>query len=98
MGSSEFKSALVEDHSLVALSRAWETGGAREVNDLKWSGLLRIALAALRKTEAEMRDARESAPWKLAIATWLKTCSQAANRRLAERLFLGGWQRFPCGI
>ncbi len=43
LGSREFKTSLVQDHKVAALSRAWETADAREIDELKWAYLLGIA-------------------------------------------------------
>jgi hypothetical protein len=89
LGSREFKTSLVQDHKVAALSRAWETAGAREIHELKWAYLLGIALRALQKKPEDLITSRKSAPWKLAIASWLKARSQASNPWLAQQLRLG---------
>jgi len=89
LGSREFKAALVKDHQVAALSRAWETEGAREVHEIKWASLLGTALGVLQKTPEDLITSRKSAPWKLAIASWLKARSQAGNPWLAQHVRLG---------
>ena len=41
------------------------------------------------KTLADARQSPKSAPWKLALAVWLKSRTQVRNRWLAEKLHLG---------
>jgi REP element-mobilizing transposase RayT len=41
LGTKEFKVALAKDHALAADARAWTTGGARELREDRWAGLLR---------------------------------------------------------
>jgi len=89
LGSRNFKTALVKDHKVAALSRAWETTGAREVHEIKWALLLGTALGVLRKSPQDLLTCRKSSPWKLAIASWLKSRSQAGNPWLARHLHLG---------
>jgi hypothetical protein len=79
----------VQDHNVAALSRAWETEGAREVHEIKWAYLLGTALRVLHKTPGDLITSRKTAPRKLAIASGLKARSQSGNRWLAHHLRLG---------
>jgi putative transposase len=90
LGSAGFKKTLVHDHALAAESRAWENQGAREIREQRWEDLFQRALAALDRKEDELPIGPESAPWKVAIATFLKERTQAPNPWLAHRL---GMQR-----
>ena len=90
LGSAGFKTALVKDHALAAESRAWDSQGAREIRELAWEALFRRALATLGRKEGELADGPKSAPWKVAMATYLKERTQASNPWLARRL---GMQR-----
>lgn len=89
LGSHEFKAALVREHNLAPYVRALEISGAREVNALRWSESLARALRALRRTTAESIHAPKSAEWKLAVAAWMKSHTDASNGWLAEALNLG---------
>jgi hypothetical protein len=89
LGSREFKTTLVHDHPLAAEARALEVLGAREVNELRWTAALQRALSRIGKTTDEARVAAKSAPWKLAVAAWLKIHSDASNRWVAAALHLG---------
>ena len=89
LGSREFKTALVQDHDLAADTRALEVLGAREVSELRWTATLQRAMARVGKTTGEARAEAKSAPWKLAVAAWLKIHSDASNRWVASALHLG---------
>ena len=89
LGSRDFKAALVKDHGLLAISRAWEDGGAREIREMQCAGALAKALQTVAKTDEDCRRERKSAPWKIAVAAHLKRTTQASNRWLAERLRMG---------
>jgi putative transposase len=89
LGSAGFKTALVQDHQVAALSRAWENQGAREIREQGWERLCRQAMLALRRTEAELLVETGCAPWKIALATLLKERTQASNRWLGSRLHIG---------
>jgi REP-associated tyrosine transposase len=89
LGSVDFKTALVRDHALVARTRAWESSGAKEIREREWAKALNLVLQSCGRSEAESRAARKSADWKLAIAAWMKTHTQASNGWLARRLSLG---------
>jgi REP element-mobilizing transposase RayT len=89
LGTREFKEALVKDHALAAISRAWEASGAQEVRQMQWARALARALKVLRRPTEEVVHSRKSAEWKLAIAAWLKAGTQVSNRWLSENLHLG---------
>jgi len=89
LGSKAFKTGLIEDHGVVATSRAWESKGKQEIQQLQWAGLLASCLHVLGKTPADAARDRKSAPWKVAIAAHLKQQTQAGNAWLAEQLHLG---------
>ena len=89
LGSGEFKAALVKDHALAASTRAWETAGAEEIRAAQWGETLTRCLRQAGKTKAQARTERKSAPWKIAIATYLKQQTQASNRWLCEQLHMG---------
>lgn len=88
-GTAEFKAQLIDRHGMSDECRAWGTIGAREVREHRWRQDVTRALAALGKTVADARRDKKSAHWKLAIAAWMKTYSQARTEWLADTLFLG---------
>ena len=89
LGSAGFKAALVRDHALVALSRAWETSGAREMRERNWEECYLQCLQKLNRNERDVLAAAKSALWKVAIAVVLKERTQASNLWLASRLNFG---------
>ncbi len=89
IGSSEFKSVLLRDHAVAALSRAWETQGAQEIREREWEELFQRAMRCLRRHPTELAAGPKNASWKIAIALFLKERSQASNRWLAQRLGIG---------
>ena len=89
LGSKEFKAALVNDHALAAHTRAWETSGAKEVRAVQWRTALIRGLRALQRSQTEIEATAKSASWKLALAEWMKTTTQATNGWLSENLQMG---------
>jgi hypothetical protein len=89
IGSGEFKAALVKDHDLAAISRAWESTGAQEIRETHWVMALARALGVLSKSDAACRTDPKSAPWKVAVAAHLKQSTQASNKWLNEQLRMG---------
>ena len=89
LGSDSFKAALVKDHAVLATTRAWEEQGAAEVRELQWADALAAALQILDRNNLDCERDRKSAPWKIAVAAYLKRTTQASNRWLAARLRMG---------
>jgi REP element-mobilizing transposase RayT len=89
LGGQGFKRALVKDHAVAANARAWEATGANEIREAQWQELLERCLRDLGKGREKTRDDRKSAPWKVAIAGFMKQKSQVTNRWLCERLSMG---------
>lgn len=89
LGSAAFKAKLIDDHDISAECRAWEESGADEVRERRWQQALERALGKLDVRVEDVRFGRKSAPWKLAIAAWLKSNCDARTRWIAEALSLG---------
>ena len=89
LGTAGFKATLRKDHALAADARAWTSEGARELRAAEWEELLQRGLAAIGKSSGAAGTEPKSAAWKIAVAAWMKTRSQAGNRWLSERLHLG---------
>jgi REP element-mobilizing transposase RayT len=94
IGTDEFKAALIAEHRLTALTRAWGQSGANEVRIAHWQTALNLALKTLNRSAKDASAARKSAPWKLAIAVWMKTHTQASNGWLSQNLILGAPKAF----
>lgn len=89
LGGAGFRQALVQDHALVARSRAWESTGASEIRELQWSEALTNFLAVAGLPQVQLLQLPKSAPQKLAVAAFMKARTQATNHWLCERLHLG---------
>jgi putative transposase len=88
-GPDEFKAALVKEYQLVGDVRAWENPEVQHIRQLRWEAALTQGLQALGRQPAEALLGRKSAPWKLALAAWLKARTQVSNRWLSVKLHLG---------
>ena len=89
LGGAGFKATLIRDHALAAESRAWEDQGAEEIRQHAWEELFTRAMRILGRKESEWTEGPKSAPWKVAVATFLKERTQASNPWLARRLAMG---------
>lgn len=89
LGGQDFKRALLNDHAVVATARAWESVGAKEIREAQWRGLLDSGLRHLGKRAEDIAADRKSAPWKVALAVWLKQRCQVSNRWLCDHLRMG---------
>lgn len=87
IGGDEFKRALLRDHAVLAESRSWEADGVREIRAQRWSMALERCRACL-PTEAIAVKAK-SAPWRVAIAAYLKATTDVPNAWLAQQLEMG---------
>lgn len=93
MGTERFRSSLISEFELAATSRAWETSGAREIRDLRCDERLRACLRAVGKARVKSVGEAKGAPWKIAVAAWMKQNTEASNGWLAERLNMGSATR-----
>jgi hypothetical protein len=89
LGSDEFKAKLIDDYGISADSRAWAESGAEEIRQRRWRQALGRALEKLDLRIEAVSSGKKSAPWKLAIAAWLKANSDARTGWIAEALSLG---------
>jgi hypothetical protein len=87
IGSDAFKQALLKDEAVLADARAWEGEGAAEVRAGRWAAALEEVLRAVPK-EAQLETSK-SAPWKVALAAFMKETNDVSNAWLAERLDMG---------
>lgn len=85
-GSPEFRRGLVERMQ----ARRFGSGGEMaEENRRDWHVRLDDGLKTLRRELSEAPGAPKSAPWKIALAAWLKTHTSVLNRWLSEQLHMG---------
>jgi hypothetical protein len=87
-GSAEFRRSLAEK---LASHRTGETSGPSmaENNRLDWRVQLDSGLKQLRRDLSEAAGSPKSAPWKIALAAWLKSNTSVLNRWLSEQLHMG---------
>lgn len=88
-GSEGFRVALAQDFKEMAA--AWDWGGEElaEINRLDWSRRLTAGLQAVGRTVDEAPSAAKAAPWKVALAAWMKRQCNVSNRWLGEQLHMG---------
>ena len=89
LGTKDFKADLIKDHALAADARAWETVGAREIQEQQWRQQLNKCLGKARKTIADVQNDRKSIDWKVGVADEIKRITQASNGWIAEHLNMG---------
>ncbi|HZZ59153.1 MAG TPA: hypothetical protein VFE31_15085 [Opitutaceae bacterium] len=87
-GSPEFRRGLMEK---LSASRAGAGSGSSMAEDNRrdWHVRLEAGLRQLSRELSEARDAPKSAPWKIALAAWLKGNTSVFNRWLSEQLNMG---------
>jgi putative transposase len=87
-GSPEFRRSLAEQ---LASSRTGQAAGPSmaENNRREWHVQLDSGLKQLRRDLSEAAAAPKSAPWKIALAAWLKSNTSVLNRWLSEQLHMG---------
>ena len=86
-GSRDFKKALLKDHAIAEQTRAWDAHGQREVQQIRWAEALEKARSLLHRSDCT--DSRKSAPWRVALAAYLKKTTDVKNEWLAEQLQMG---------
>ena len=94
LGSAGFRTALVQDHELAALTRAWESSGAKEIREAQWAKSLESILRHGGILPSQLACSPKSANQKLAIAAWMKTHTQASGPWLCHHLHLGSPDAF----
>jgi REP element-mobilizing transposase RayT len=89
IGGDEFKARLVKEYSLAGELRSSDEVGVREVRLIQWDTILQKGLHALGRSNEDALVQPKSAPWKLALAAWMKTRTQVSNHWLTAKLNLG---------
>lgn len=89
MGAKEEKKALEKDLRERHPDVVWEGSEVRELNEAMWDGLVDQALAAVGKSEADLRKEPKGALWKAGIARVLRARTTAGNPWIARRLNMG---------
>ncbi len=88
-GSEGFRAALAKDFKEKTAARDWGGEELAEINRLDWSRRLTAGLQALDRNAADAASAPKSAPWKVAVAAWMKRQCSVPNRWLGEQLHMG---------
>ena len=89
IGSEDFQEKLSLSFQRMQKASDWGGQSMGEINEREWQRLLDKALRVVSQTAATASRQPKSAPWKIAIATWLKQRTSVSNRWLSERLTMG---------
>jgi hypothetical protein len=89
LGGVAFRQALVKEHREKLVHPLRQEASTREARELLWQEALKVALARLKKTGADVERDRKAAPWKVAVAAHLRLTSTVSNVWLAEQLRMG---------
>jgi hypothetical protein len=65
-------------------------GAESQLNSRQWEAALEAALHRVDKTRAQALVEPKSAPWKIALAAYLKITTTVSNPWLAAALHMGG--------
>jgi hypothetical protein len=88
-GSEDYRRDRSRDFRQMTAAKDW--GGAKlaELNRREWETRLAAGARALGRELPPAPAEPKSAPWKVALAAWLKRHTSATNRWLTERLHMG---------
>jgi len=89
IGSEGYRKALAKDFREMTHASDWGGGEVAELNRLHWRDLLERGAATLGASLEQSRSTPKSAPWKIALASWIKRHSSVPNRWLSEQLHMG---------
>lgn len=89
MGTKSFKQGLLKDEKQMGAAIKLGTNEAREARELAWELRLKDCLIFLGSNQKAVRSEAKSVPWKVAIATHLKTRMLCRNGWLGEHLSMG---------
>lgn len=88
-GGDNYQQTLLAKFKRMTKAQDWGGGEVEEINRLEWKRLLGEALRVLVREPGAAQFEPKSAPWKIAVATWLKHRSSVSNRWLTEQLRMG---------
>jgi len=89
LGGKEFRLALAKEHQGKWAHPERQEASSREARELLWSEAVKVAMARLGKTAANVTADIKAAPWKVAVAAQFKALSTVSNVWLAEQLRMG---------
>ena len=87
-GTKDFKKAVLEDSVDKGLKQVVESE-AKEMRKPYWDCMLTRSLTALKKTRSGLKSDRKGAPWKVALACYLRESYLIPNTWLSESLNMG---------
>lgn len=89
LGSEDFRRDLAQDFKQMTAARDWGGAELADLNRLDWNERLLAGLRTLRCSLTDAGAAPKAAPWKIALAAWLKGQCSVSNRWIAEQLTMG---------
>lgn len=89
LGTKEFKTALLEDAKNEVVRSVLEGEADGEAGRLLWESCLEKCLSAIGKSREDCREDRRSAPWKVAICSYMRRAFGCQVVWLSERLDMG---------
>jgi hypothetical protein len=89
IGTSGWRRAVAKDHAALALTPGLAAAEAKALREARWQECRDALLAETKKTEADLREATFSAPWKIELAARVRKASAASAAWLAENLVMG---------
>ncbi|MSU66121.1 MAG: transposase [Opitutus sp.] len=88
-GGEAYQRELLKSFRKIERARDWGGTEVAEINRLHWRDMLERGSRALGESLARAPDSAKSAPWKIALAAWIKRSSSVSNRWLSEQLAMG---------
>lgn len=89
IGGVGFRERLSLEFKRMHQADDWGGKSMTEINQHEWQRLFDKALHVLSRSVESARTETKSAPWKIAMATWLKQRTGVSNRWLTDRLAMG---------
>jgi len=89
IGSRQYRTEMNKKLSKMDRAKSWGRAELRELNETEWANLLGQCLQISGKNPAAINESLKSAPWKVIIATWMKTRTSVSNGWLGENLNMG---------
>jgi REP element-mobilizing transposase RayT len=89
IGTSGWRRAMAKEYGDLALTSGLESQEVRDLRESRWESTLSDALAAMKRTPADLATEPMKQPWKLTLAAQVRRTSGAPIVWLATRLQLG---------
>jgi putative transposase len=88
-GGPEYLAEKKQAFSQMSAAKEWGRTHLAARNQRNWEERLEAGIQALQRRLDQAASEPKSAPWKVALAAWLKRHTSATNRWLTERLHMG---------